>query len=101
MNPEACTLYACCLAVPPAALYAMYVVAAAAGGGAWFSYAIEDVGLVLVLAHWCINYIARTQWSAAASGYIFLILPSLSVRRDSSALFYAKTPGFRKKLYNY
>ena len=67
MNPEACTLYACCLAVPPAALY---VVAAAGGGGAWFSYAIEDVGLVLVLAHWCINYIARTQWSAAASANI-------------------------------
>ena len=89
MNPEACTLYACCLAVPPSALC---VVAAAGGGGAWFSYAIEDVGLVLVLAHWCIHYIARTQWSAAASGYIFLILPSLSVRRDSSALFYAKTP---------
>ena len=73
MNPEACTLYACCLAVPPSALC---VVAAAAGGGAWFSYAIEDVGLVLVLAHWCIHYIARTQWSAAASGYIFLILPN-------------------------
>ena len=34
------------------------VVAAAGGGGAWFSYAIEDVGLVLVLAHWCIHYIA-------------------------------------------
>ena len=45
-------------------------VVAAAGGGAWFSYAIEDVGLVLVLAHWCINYIARTQWSAAASANI-------------------------------
>ena len=72
--------------MPPAG--ALCVVAA--GGGAWFSYAIEDVGLVLVLAHWCIHYIARTQWSAAASGYIFLILPSSSVRRDSSALFYAK-----------
>lgn len=75
MNPEACTLYACCLAVPPSGLC---VVAAAGGGGAWFSYAIEDVGLVLVLAHWCIHYIARTQWSAAASGYIFLILPNSS-----------------------
>ena len=67
MNPEACTLYAC---------LELCVVAAAGGGGAWFSYAIEDVGLVLVLAHWCIHYIARTQWSAAASGYIFLILPN-------------------------